>query len=444
MIDVPRLRIGRDDEGRDPDAVAVLVDRRRGHVVVEPAPVVPVDEDGGGVPVRALHGRVDDRGDVGLPLVDAGRRVLAVRARGGDPAHRRQRPRPGCGEVGGKVPDVGQLVIVLDIGEEGQGVPDAGGGRLLGHCAAGLGAGVVAVGLCPLLHVVRPGDVVLVEQIGHVGPREGDGTGARTQRRGVGLRRLLRGVGAVQRPLAAAGRAVGAPGRPARDHVEVGDVGPRRRRLEHVVVEHEVLGVGPVVRDLGPRVVAHHVRRALVDTGRVGGAGAGVASGVPLLDEPVHLASCDVGLGVDVAVGAAPVDVGGVVVGALTGAGRVGHAHRRDPVQHRDAVRPGIGAEVTVERTVLLHHHDDVPDLVDALGDHVGARRAPLDHLWIVGRRAGGRRWGGRRRLRRCAPGQPGDQHGHHDDRPDAAGRIWARIGPVHRADATEAMGDNQ
>src|SRR5262249_13574865 len=41
--------------------------------------------------------------------------------------------------------------------------------------------------------------------------------------------------------------------------------------------------------------------------------------------------------------------------------------HRRLPVLHRDAVRARVGAEVLVERAVLLHDHDDVLDLVDAL-----------------------------------------------------------------------------
>ena len=56
------------------------------------------------------------------------------------------------------------------------------------------------------------------------------------------------------------GRRVRADGRPARHEVQVVGQRPRLHRLEHVVVEHEVLGVGPVVRDLRRRVVAHDVR----------------------------------------------------------------------------------------------------------------------------------------------------------------------------------------
>ncbi len=42
-------------------------------------------------------------------------------------------------------------------------------------------------------------------------------------------------------------------------------------------------------------------------------------------------------------------------------ADRIGHAHARG-----DPVRAGVSAEVGVERAVLLHDDDHVPDLVDA------------------------------------------------------------------------------
>src|SRR6185437_8569825 len=44
----------------------------------------------------------------------------------------------------------------------------------------------------------------------------------------------------------------------------------------------------------------------------------------------------------------------------------VRHAHRRQPVLHRDPVGVRVGAEERVEGAVLLHEHDDVADLVDA------------------------------------------------------------------------------
>ncbi len=126
VIDEAAPRVGRDDQGRDAQAVAVLVDPRRHHVVVEAAPVVPGHEDRGGLPVRALHGGVDDRGHVGLALVDAGRGVLAVVLRGDDPAHRGQVPGLGRAEVVGQLLDVALLMVVLHVAEQRQRVPDAG------------------------------------------------------------------------------------------------------------------------------------------------------------------------------------------------------------------------------------------------------------------------------------------------------------------------------
>src|SRR5579859_6250068 len=55
VVDVARLRVGADHDGRYPQSVAEAVDLGRGHVVVEAAPVVPGEEDGRGVPVRAAH-----------------------------------------------------------------------------------------------------------------------------------------------------------------------------------------------------------------------------------------------------------------------------------------------------------------------------------------------------------------------------------------------------
>src|SRR6202008_734028 len=63
------------------------------------------------------------------------------------------------------------------------------------------------------------------------------------------------------------------------------------------------------------------------------------------------------GYRVDLGVRAAAVDVLDVVVGPDAPAGRVALAYRRHAVVHGDAVRSGIGPEVTVERTVP--HHDN-------------------------------------------------------------------------------------
>ena len=167
----------------------------------------------------------------------------------------------------------------------------------------------------------------------------------------------------------------------AEHHVQVVRQRPRLHRLEHVVVEHVVLGVLPVVGDLRGRVVPHHVRGAGPGAGRVVGLVAGRPGRVPLLDEPVHLAAVHVGHRVVLAVRPAAVAVRPVVVGPGAAAARVGHAHRGLPVLHGDAVRAGIRAEVGVERAVLLHDDDHVLDLVDPRGNHIMAGRAARDLL---------------------------------------------------------------
>src|SRR5690242_1387035 len=79
VVDVAAPGVRRDDQAGHAQAVTVLVDGGRPHVIVEATPVVPGQEDRGGVPVGALHGRVDDGRHVGLALMHAGGRVLAVR-----------------------------------------------------------------------------------------------------------------------------------------------------------------------------------------------------------------------------------------------------------------------------------------------------------------------------------------------------------------------------
>ena len=202
-------------------------------------------------------------------------------------------------------------------------------------------------------------------------------------------------------------RAVPAPGRPGRHDVQVVGQGPRLDRLEHVVIEREVLRVGPVVGDLRGGVVAHHVRRAGHRAGRVIRDVAGGAGGVPLLDEAVHRAAVHVGHRVGLAVRPAAVTVGFVMVGAGAPALRVGHAHRGHPVPHRDAVGPRERAEVAVERPVLLHHDDHVLDLVDARRHQVSARSGRPRPGWTGWASAGPVRCWSRARCTRPA-GRPG------------------------------------
>ena len=158
---------------------------------------------------------------------------------------------------------------------------------------------------------------------------------------------------------------------------------PRLDRLEHVVVEHEVLRVRPVVGDLTRSVVPHDIWLGRVRAlGIVHIESASLLGVARLRDEPVHRPAVDVEPRVALAVWSAAVYVCGVVVGLLAASGRDSNANGRYAILHGDAVRTGVGPEVTVEGPVLLLDDDDVLDLVDSGRDHVAPRRPathPLD-----------------------------------------------------------------
>ena len=63
---------------------------------------------------------------------------------------------------------------------------------------------------------------------------------------------------------------LGAVGGPLRHQEQVGGQAPRGVRFEHVVLEDEVLGVGPVVGYVTLRVVPHDVRCGRAGACRVG------------------------------------------------------------------------------------------------------------------------------------------------------------------------------
>ena len=173
---------------------------------------------------------------------------------------------------------------------------------------------------------------------------------------------------------------------------------PRGDRLEHVVLQHEIMRIGPVVRDVRAGVVAHHVRRAAaVAARRVERLRAAGHASLLLADEPVHAAAVDVGRRSGRGMGAAEAAVFAIVEGADAPAaapdpGRTGPS--RIPRQPRNPVGAGVGAEVRIERAVLLHDDHDVADLVDP--DALGT--------WRHGRR-GRRPVRDRRRRRGVAPG---------------------------------------
>ena len=119
-----------------------------------------------------------------------------------------------------------------------------------------------------------------------------------------------------------------------------------------------------------------------------------------------------VAFGVVVRTAAVHVGVVDVRVDARAGL-RVGHAHGRLTVAHRDAVGTRERAEVRVERPVLLHDHDDVLDLVDTRRDDVTACGSAR-HSLQPGRLRRRRRGRFRRRVRSTATRHEHEHRGHH------------------------------
>ena len=293
--------------------------------------------------------------------------MLAVALVRHHPRHGRQRPGCGIREVVPRGLHVAQLAVLSDGREARQRVPDVrGGGGLRARRAEHLV--VDAVRLPALLHVVLPAHARVVKEVRQVGP----GVGRRVARMGsITLPGDVHGgpqIGVAARRDAA----FCAAGRPTGDHVEVGGEAPGPDALVHVILQHVVLGVGPVVRDLAGVVPTDRVGAPTLAAGsralrrrRVLGAVRVPPPDRPG-DEPVHPSAVDVLERRMGRVGAAAVDEVVVVEGAdAVVAQRIGQADPRSPVRHRDAVSTWIGPEVGVERSVLLHHDDHVLDLVD-------------------------------------------------------------------------------
>ena len=145
----------------------------------------------------------------------------------------------------------------VHVVEPGQRVHDAGRLRVLRPGAQNISV-VSTVGLVPPGDVVPPADAGVVQQLGQVGPGV------------VGTCRSCSptvpggGSGACTAGLQLIGSSSCAACRPAGDQEEVRRQAPGRVRLEHVVLEDELLCVRPVVRDLALVVVAHHVGRLCV------------------------------------------------------------------------------------------------------------------------------------------------------------------------------------
>ena len=346
-----------DHDRRDPDPVAVEVDPRRLDVVVEPAPVVPGEEDRRLLPVGTAHRRVDDLRHVALALPDglARLRVLADARVRHHPGHGRQRAVPRRGEVLLVTHDVAELALLADRREPRQRV------LLRDRALAALVRGT-RTRTCRRRRST-PSYVLLVEQVRDVGPREERHVLAAL------LRLVLLPQLEVRRAAHRVARVV-AVRRPRRDEEQVRRQRPRVRRREQAVLQDELPRVRPVVRDLAPGQVAHDVGLALRPEVRGARGVVAVVGAVDrrvdrALDEPVHPPAVHVDGRVALRVRPALLELRPRVVRREAPAGdRVVGADRRTAVPHRDPVRAGERAEVVIERPVLLHDEDQVLEVL--------------------------------------------------------------------------------
>jgi hypothetical protein len=138
--------------------------------------------------------------------------------------------------------------------------------------------------------------------------------------------------------------------------------------LEHPVLQNKTLRIRPVVGDVSSVVVAHHVRGALEDAGGIVRIGAAQAAFFDELDKAVHLAPIHVPNRGASPVRTSAVPILGVMVRFNAGSAVwVRNADRRLAVTHWDSIGSRESAEVAVERAVLLHDDNHMPDLVNGI-----------------------------------------------------------------------------
>ena len=256
-----------------------------------------------------------------------------------------------------------------------------------------------------LQHVAAERVVLLVDPPAHARPREPLGVG------GPAEARPRRGV--VEAGTAAAALRVDRAGHP---HHAVGPRRPEHRRVPRVA-DGERLGQRELHRQVRAGVVTHHVGRVHAVGAAVGGHPPVHPAAVPgvVLHLPGVRRRRDVRGARRPGVEVEREEVTRRVprVGLLEHAGPAGEPER---VRVGEAAHPGQGAEVVVERAVLLHEQHDVADVAQR---RAAARRRRHDLAPHVRREErGGRRDRGRRRGRRQQPppGQP-----RHDPLPNAA-----------------------
>src|SRR6266487_103909 len=136
-------------------------------------------------------------------------------------------------------------------------------------------------------------------------------------------------------------------------------------RLEHVVLEHKLPGISPVIRNFTCVMVSHHVRLLLVQTtGRIEIAFARLRATLNLLlNEAIHFAAIDISGCIRLSMRTTEVLIIRIMIGLHTLV-RLGIRHA-DPCRNPICAR--ICTKVCIKGTILLHDHNNVLNLVDVI-----------------------------------------------------------------------------
>src|SRR5664280_3610437 len=86
-----------------------------------------------------------------------------------------------------------------------------------------------------------------------------------------------------------------------------------------MVLQYEVLGIGPVVRNVALGVIPHDIGSRREGTDRVRIVLASAGAGLSLTDEAIHLVAVDVASSVELSMRSAAVDVGVINIWSDTG-----------------------------------------------------------------------------------------------------------------------------
>src|SRR5215212_3450891 len=168
----------------------------------------------------------------------------------------------------------------------------------------------------------------------------------------------------------------------------MGRQAPRKGGREHVILEDKLLSIGPVIGDL-PRVVKTHdiwgcIRRTKKCVLCCTTARTRLSSG----NKAVHLAAVDVCRTCGGAVRSAAVDQRRIMV-RLIAATSAGVRHTNGELTifcAWQALGTRVGVKVAIKRTILLHAHDDVCNLLACLIElSISARCSPFGALSYAG-----------------------------------------------------------